>query len=448
MQAKAAPDERLEYPRRRRQWKGKSVWIGGAVLVTGVLLLAQIPGTAQQGGQKPRTPGTVDTSAVGKPLPPPPVDDKKGYSEETGPYDVVRNWPQPLHPDWTWGRTGGVWAESPDRVYIVETGEIPTKTRGAQGNPPKMHAVDHPDTRITEHRFLIVDRNGKLLESWEQHNNLFVHPHSVKQSPYDPDKNVWVIDGRSESGETAHQVWKFSHDGKLLMTLGEHKVQGDDQKHFGGPTDLAYLPNGDFLVADGYRNGRIVRFNKDGKFVSQFGTKGRGPGQFFNIHGIAVDQKGRIFAADRGNSRVQIFDQSGKLLDIWNNIPFPMDIAMTQGRLRLGGRRTGEQVPEVRHQRQAALRVGHVRHGAGPRVGHAPHQRGPGGQPLHRGGVGRPRAEVRAAEDCRPEPRDGVLLRIQEIDRTETGRLPALSAVEGEAGPDTCDEAYRRDPLR
>ena len=167
---------------------------------------------------------------------------EKGGSEETGPYDVVPNWPQPLHPDWTWGRTGGVWAESPDRVYVVQTGEIPVATRHAEGNPPKMHAVDHPDTRTTEHRFLIFNRDGKLIESWEQHNHLFVHPHSVKQSPYDPDKHVWVIDGRSESGETAHQVWKFTHDGKLVMTLGEHGVEGKDQFHFGGPTDPRSCP--------------------------------------------------------------------------------------------------------------------------------------------------------------------------------------------------------------
>lgn len=251
---------------------------------------------------------------------------EKGGSEETGPYNVVRNWPQPLHPDWTWGRTSGVWAESPDRVYVIQSGEIPVKTRG---NASRVSAVDHPDTRTTEHRFLVFDRAGKLIESWEQHNHLFVHPHSIKQSPYDPQKHVWVIDGRSDSGPSAHQVWKFTHDGKLVMTLGQHKVPGNDKTHLGGPTDLAFLPNGDFLVADGYWNGRIVRFNKDGKYLSEFGTRGSAPGQLNIVHGIAVDARGRIYAADRGNSRVQIFDQSGKLLDLWPNIPFPMDIAIT-----------------------------------------------------------------------------------------------------------------------
>src|SRR5688572_9189979 len=109
----------------------KTLLAWASALAIAVFLVIQAPGTAQEGA-----------TAKGE----------KGGSHETGPYDVVRNWPQPLHPDWTWGRTGGVWAETPDRVYIVQTGEIPVKTRGAQGNPPRMHAVDHPDTRISEHR--------------------------------------------------------------------------------------------------------------------------------------------------------------------------------------------------------------------------------------------------------------------------------------------------------
>lgn len=275
-----------------------------AVAALSVFLFMQAAGTAQQ-------------AAV------------KGGDDATGQYDVVKNWPQPLHADWTWGRTGGVWAESPDRVFVIESGEIPKATRNAQGNPPKMHAVDHPDTRKTEHRFLIFNRDGKLLESWEQHNDLWIHPHSVKQSPYDTEKFVWALDGRSESGHCAEQVFKFSRDGKLVMTLGEHDKPGNDQNHFGGPTDLAFLPNGDFYVADGYKNGRIVKFNKDGKYISEFGTRGKAPGQFTQIHGVAVDKTGKIYAADRGNKRIQVFDPNGKLLDIWPNIDFPDDIGIT-----------------------------------------------------------------------------------------------------------------------
>ena len=256
---------------------------------------------------------------------------EKGGSDVTGPYDVVEDWPKPhpTHPDWTSGRTGGVWAASPDRIFILQTGEL-TVLEGPRmiGRGPARNAVDHPDTRTTEHRLIAVDREGNLIEAWDQHNDLFVHPHSVKMSPYDPD-HLWVVDGRSESGVCAEQVWKFTLDGELVMTLGEHGVPGNDESHFAGPTDLAFLPNGDFYVADGYKNGRIVKFDKDGNFLSAFGTRGREPGQFTQVHGVAVDEDGLIYTADRGNSRIQVFDPEGTLIDTWPNVPFPMDIAVT-----------------------------------------------------------------------------------------------------------------------
>lgn len=294
-------------------------WLGMAAVASSALMFSQCAPPAPPAGEGQAQAGFT----------PLPVLSDKGGTEVTGPYDVDANWPQPITEGYTWGRTGGVWAESPDRIYVVQTGEIPVATRGAEGNPPRMHAVDHPDTRHTK-QFIVFDGAGKLIESWEeQAKGRFVHPHSVKQSPYDADKNVWVTDGRSTSGETAHQVWKFTHEGQHVLSLGEYKVQGDDETHFGGPTDLAFLPNGDFYVADGYRNGRIVRFNKDGKFVSAFGTRGKEPGQLNTVHGVAVDGDGRVYAADRGNGRVQVFDETGKLLDLWPNIPFPMDIAIT-----------------------------------------------------------------------------------------------------------------------
>lgn len=232
---------------------------------------------------------------------------------DTGPYDVVTNWPQPLHSDWTWGRTGGIFAESPDRIYIVQNGELPTLPRrsNADGTPARSAVALEKEHRV-EHRILVVDRNGKLISSWEQHNDLFVWPHSVKINPYDPERHVWIIDGKS--GLSAEQVFKFTRDGKLVMRLGEHKVVGNDRTHFGGPTDIAFLPNGEFLVADGYKNGRVVRFSKDGKYISEFGKKGTGPGEFAQVHAIAIDGKGRIFVSDRGNRRIQVFDPSGKYL--------------------------------------------------------------------------------------------------------------------------------------
>ena len=128
--------------------------IGAATIAAAVLLVSCGPGGTPMEEPEAQSSVTFD----------------KGGSEETGPYDAVPDWPKPIHPDWTWGRTGGVWAESPDRIYIIQTGEIPVATRDAGGNPPRMHAVDHPDTRTSEHRFLVVDGEGNRIESWEQAN--------------------------------------------------------------------------------------------------------------------------------------------------------------------------------------------------------------------------------------------------------------------------------------
>lgn len=300
----------------RHHTKMSAGWV--VLCIAGALALVRSPLTAQDG----RQPAAVV---------------EKGGEDEYGPYEVVKNWPQPLSKEWTWGRTGGVWADSADRVFVLQTGEIPLPVPKRLPNSglwgagiPTYSAVDYPGTRHTN-QFLVFNREGALVGSQEQWKDLWVHPHSIKMNPYDPEHHIWALDGRSGSGECAHQVWKFTNDLKtLVMTLGEHKVEGTDERHFGGPTDLAFLPNGDFLVADGYRNSRIVRFDKDGKYLSEFGSKGSGPGQFQTVHGVTVDSRGRIYVADRSNRRIQVFDPSGKFLEIWPNIQMPDDIAITE----------------------------------------------------------------------------------------------------------------------
>jgi DNA-binding beta-propeller fold protein YncE len=186
-------------------------------------------------------------------------------------------------------------------------------------------ATDAPGTE-TRNCIVVVDRNGKMIEAWTQWDKLFEgggSPHKIRISPYDPEKHVWVVnDGK-------HTIHEFTNDGKqLVLTIGEAGVAGDDATHFGLPQDLAFLPDGSILVADGLRNARIAKFDKNGKFISSFGTKGSGPGQLSGVHGIAVDKDGRIFVADRSNRRVQIFDQSGKSLDIWPNLRQANDIVL------------------------------------------------------------------------------------------------------------------------
>jgi DNA-binding beta-propeller fold protein YncE len=254
-----------------------------------------------------------------------------GGEDETGPYDVASGWPQPLgHPGWTWGSQGGVFAETPNRIYIANRGELPIPEKAPEGYTGGYGAFGTPATNgkpRLEHCILVVDGNGKLLEDWTQWDHLFAGgrgPHHVKISPYDPEKHVWVVD------DMVQQVFEFTHDGKqLVMTLGERLVQGQDDKHFGRPTDIAWLPDGTFFVSDGYVNTRVVKFDKNGKYLMAWGTKGKGPGQFDLPHSIDIDAQRRVYVADRSNGRIQIFDENGKYLSEWDNIRQPYHILIT-----------------------------------------------------------------------------------------------------------------------
>ena len=248
-----------------------------------------------------------------------------------GPYSVQTNWPQPIpgHEDWVWGASTGVFAESPDRVFVVQRGELPLP----EGMEPGWDAIaSTPGNRaIGGNRFVsciyVVDASGKIIESWEQWDHLFPGgrgPHQVAINPYDPEKHVWVVD------DQLHQIFKFTNDGEeLVLTLGQRLEPGNDETHFNRPTAIAFLPDGSTFVSDGYVNRRVVKFDANGDFVLTWGEPGTGPGQFNLPHGIATDQNGRVYVADRSNSRVQVFDENGNFLDMWPNInsPFALQVS-------------------------------------------------------------------------------------------------------------------------
>ena len=256
---------------------------------------------------------------------------QKGGENETGPYNVVEKWPQPFaKPGYMQGSQGGVFAENPNRIFMANRGEVkipdppPANFNGAFGSTGEPATRAKPELR---NNIIIVDANGKMVEAWTQHDHLFQGgrgPHKIRISPHDPDHAVWVVD------DNRHQVFKFSNDGsKLLLALGEPGVPGNDQTHFGRPTDIAFLPDGRFFVSDGYINTRVVVFSEDGKFLSQWGTPGKGPGQFDLPHSIDIDRNRRVYVADRSNSRIQVFDESGKFLDQWPNIRQPYHIMIS-----------------------------------------------------------------------------------------------------------------------
>ena len=235
------------------------------------------------------------------------------------PYEAVANWLKPvdaprlLYPV-------GVFAETPDRVFIGNKGTVPP--------PGDLHGFDpkYPGARI-DHQLFIVDHNGKLVEEWSQWSELFGSLHKIKINPYDPEKHIWAIDRVSQ------QLLEFTHDGKTLVkAIGERGVAGADDKHFGRPTDMAWLPDGTFYVSDGYDNSRVVKFDRNGRFIKAWGTLGSAPGQFHEPHSIAVDAKGQVYVADRLNKRIQIFDGDGKFLQQWTDFESPavVMVAMDQ----------------------------------------------------------------------------------------------------------------------
>ncbi|HEV3202303.1 MAG TPA: peptidyl-alpha-hydroxyglycine alpha-amidating lyase family protein [Bryobacteraceae bacterium] len=171
---------------------------------------------------------------------------------------------------------------------------------------------------------LEFDPSGKLLKSFGA--GMFVFPHSILM---DKDGNLWIADGGGRDGK-GHQVFKFSTDGKVLMTLGKAEVAGDGPDTFNQPNSVAVAPNGDIFVSDGHQpgrgNARVVKFSKDGKFIKQWGGHGSEHGQFEMPHTLAFDSKGRLFVGDRGNNRIQIFDQDGKFLDEWKQFSRPSGV--------------------------------------------------------------------------------------------------------------------------
>ena len=170
---------------------------------------------------------------------------------------------------------------------------------------------------------LKFDASGKLVKAFGA--GMFVFPHGLH---VDFEGNVWVTDGvgRGMKGQTVH---KFSPDGKLLMTLGTPGKAGDGPNEFNAPSAVLVAPNGNIFVADGHggnTNARIVKFSRDGKFIKTWGKKGSAPGEMDGPHTLAMDSQGRLFLGDRGNNRIQIFDQDGNYIDQWTQFSRPSGI--------------------------------------------------------------------------------------------------------------------------
>ena len=174
------------------------------------------------------------------------------------------------------------------------------------------------------HIVFAVDRNGETIEEWLQWDEYLAPstgigrgPQKLLISPYDPERHIWIVD------DDLHVINIFTNDGsELVRTLGQRGVPGRGPNNFNHPTDIVWLPDGTFFVADGYAGTRIAKFDGDFNFVTDWGQPpvdpdNPGPYEFWSVHSIGISRDRRLFVADREHSRMQVFDEDGNFLDMW-----------------------------------------------------------------------------------------------------------------------------------
>ena len=188
-----------------------------------------------------------------------------------------------------WGEVSAVDTDSHGHIFVLQ-------------RAGRVWEEPFPAEPIAEPVVFMFARNGKLLASWGAGETVMPHGLSV-----DPQDKVWITDVQRE------QVLRFSHDGTFEMALGERGVSGDDRTHFGRPADIAF--DGDTVfVADGYVNSRIIAFDREGHYRTQWGREGSGGEGLALPHSVAAAD-GKIYVADRENSRIRIYSEAGRLLD-------------------------------------------------------------------------------------------------------------------------------------
>src|SRR3954454_4759019 len=253
----------------------------------------------------------------------------------------------------TWGSTSAVDIDKDGKSIWVAEGcgpHMPTGNSCLDRTTGKMS--DLPSV-------LKFDSKGKLVKSFGA--GLLIFPHGIH---VDKDGNVWVTDGQDDAPAAArganagagrgagggaaagggraaasgpigprpgathgNQVFKFSPDGKVLLTLGKPGGAAAPE-YFYQPNDVITAPNGDIFVSEGHGagNDRVLKFDKTGKFIKEWGKLGTGPGEFDQPHALAFDSKGRLFVGDRNNNRVQVFDQDGKFIAEYKQFSRPSGV--------------------------------------------------------------------------------------------------------------------------
>ena len=226
---------------------------------------------------------------------------KKGKGLDTAiSYELVKSWLN-LPKGFKLGNPTGIGIDTNQNIIVFQRGSREWPLLGSMPGKP-----------IHEKTILVIDKdNGKLINSWGE--DLFIMPHGLK---VDGGNNIWVTDVGLQ------QIFKFNHQGKLLLKLGEAKVSGNDSLHFNKPTDIAIAKDGSFYVSDGYGNSRVIKFSAEGKYLFEWGKKGDREGEFNLPHGISLDHDGNVYVADRENHRIQVFEPNGKFLKQYTDNSF------------------------------------------------------------------------------------------------------------------------------
>ena len=279
------------------------------------------------------------------------------------PYQLVENWAK-LPEGRTWGSTSAVDVDLDGKsIWVAERCGANT-------------CVNSPNVDVV----LKFDESGKLVKSFGA--GLMVFPHGIH---VDREGNIWVTDGqdnlpRAARGAAAattpatapakvigHQVFKFSPDGKILMTLGKpggnQPGTSADPASFYQPNDVLVAPNGDIFVSEGHggANSRLIKFDKTGKFIKEIGRKGSGRGEFDQPHALVMDSRGRLFVGDRGNNRIVIMDQEGNVLEEWLQFSRPSGIFINkQENIYVADSESGS-VARTRTDWKRGIRIGRIR---------------------------------------------------------------------------------------
>jgi sugar lactone lactonase YvrE len=277
-------------------------------------------------------------------------------NSQPNPYRTVENWAK-LPEGRTWGSTSAVEIDRDGKTIWV--GE-------------RCGANSCQDSMLDP--ILHFDENGKLIKSFGA--GLIIAPHGIF---VDRDDNIWVSDctctGGGARGANAaatpakgHQVYKFSPDGKLLLTLGK-AGGGRDPEFFFQPNDVLVAPNGDVFVSEGHTSAagataRVLKFSKDGALIKSFGKLGAGPGDFDQPHALAMDSRGRLFVGDRGNNRIEILDQDGKFLEEWKQFSRPSGIYIDKNDTIYVADSESESVSRNHDGWKRGIRIGSARDGA------------------------------------------------------------------------------------